>query len=203
MDESDDKDGEIDEDSPVFIFEILLPYTSCPNYTSCVIQGNIMNHNFPKQNQEEDIETLCHKMVVMSIPIVDSSPCEFIDALNIEINSKDIIYSSLCQKDEVCDSFTHSFTMLFVSLINLCVLVDVYLMELFQINSSCLGEQLNLVFIKRDMISPYVVDYVNYCSIRRHWKFSMIKSLCYIKLPIFLLTNVFLFTCMEFIRVLH
>lgn len=119
LDGGDGKEGDSDEDNLVFT-----------NYTSCVLQDNIMNHVL-EQNECEIIEALQYKMVVISIPHVNSSPCEHINALNIETNLKGIISSSLCQKDEVCDSFTYSFAILYVFLINLCVLVDVSMMELF------------------------------------------------------------------------
>ena len=71
-----------------------------------------------KLDEEENIEALHHKMVVMSCPLVNYSPYELIDALNMETNSTGMLFSSFDQEDEVCFSPVHPFEILFVSLFN-------------------------------------------------------------------------------------
>jgi hypothetical protein len=66
-------------------------------------------------------------MVVMSRYHASSSSIELIDALNIETHPKAIKSNSFCFKDEVWGSVIHSFEILFVSLIKLCVPVEVNL----------------------------------------------------------------------------
>lgn len=107
------------------------------NYKSCIIKYYVINHDLIEQFEEENIEALHCKMVVMSSPPINLSPCEPINTLNTKTTPKGVIYNFLCQKDEVCDSFTHSFAILYVSLIKLCLLIDVYLVEIFPRNSLC------------------------------------------------------------------
>lgn len=106
---------------------MLLTFLDCPKYTPCVIQDNVMNHDLPEHNEEENIKVLCHTMVVMLGPLVISSPCELNDALNIETNPKGIMSNSFCQKDVLCFSLIHHFEMLYVSPVNLCMLFNICL----------------------------------------------------------------------------
>lgn len=192
LDESDDKYRYIDEYNLALINEELLTHTDCPNYRSCVIRNNIINHDLLGQNEEDNIKELhCNTMVMFGY-LVNSSPCKLIDSLNIETNPVGIIFSSFDQKDEVYVSIIHHFQMLYSSLVNLCMLFNIFLMGFLKEDSSCRGKHSNHVFIKRDTLSPYVNGHVNHYNIRRNWKSSLITSLSYVEFMILVLTYIFL-----------
>lgn len=112
---------------------------------------------------------------------VNSTTFELIDAFNFEKHPKDIISSFFCQKSEVCVKLIHYFEMLYVSLVNLFVLFNIFLMGFCKKDSSCLGEHSNPIFIRRDMIYPYVVDHVNCYNIRINWKVLMTITIFLLK----------------------
>ena len=93
LDGGDDKEGDIEKVDPSFTNEVLLLNMDYQNIT-CVFQDYIKDHDVSEPVEEENIEALHRKMVVMSGPLVNSLPCELIYALNMEINPTGIIPSS-------------------------------------------------------------------------------------------------------------
>lgn len=172
----DDKERGIYEDYPLIKNEYLIPITYAQNNTSCDFKDNIMNRDQLGKIEEENLESIHRKMGVMLRPHVNSSPLELIDSFNIEMDLKGIIVSSFCLNNEVCNSFTHSSEILFISLVELYVFFDAYPWLFFHKYSSCLGKHLNYDIIVRDIHSPFDVDHDNTFGIMRNLKVSMFLS---------------------------
>lgn len=134
-------------------------------------------------------------MVVMLGHLVNSSTCELIDALNMETNSTRIFLSSFNQKDEVCFSPIHPFEIFFVSLFKQCIPCSKEV-------SSRSGRHLNLVYVKREVISPYVFNNVHCSSIRINGKVIIIIYF-YNGFLVPILTQVILYIGMVFKCRLH
>ena len=124
---NDGKQGDIDEDDPNFSIEVLFLNMDYQDSTSCVSQDTSRDHDVTKPYEEENIEALHQKMVVMSSPLVYSLPYKFIDSLDTKPNSIGIILSSFDQKDEVCFSPICPFLFFSISLFNWCILCIIYL----------------------------------------------------------------------------
>ena len=174
--ERDDKERGIHQDNPTFKDEVLISYMYSQNYTSCVIHDDTTNLDQWTKIEEGNTRYYITRWWLYQELMLLPHPLNWLMPSMILKHPKGIISSSLCQKNKVWDSFTHSFEILFVSLIKLCVTIDVYLMEFFHKDSSCLGEHLNLVFIKRDMISLFDVDLY---GIMRNMKVSMFLPFCH------------------------
>ena len=91
LDVSEGKEGDIDEDDRNISNEVPFLNMDYQDCTSCVSQDYSDDHSVIKSNEEENIEALHQKLVVMLGPLVNSSPYDLIDALNMEINSIGII----------------------------------------------------------------------------------------------------------------
>ena len=91
---------------------------------SCVFQDYHKDHDVIEEDEKDNIETLHWKMVVMSGTPIYSSPCELMDALNMETYSICIILNSFIEKDEVCFSSIHPSELCFLA---------IHLFELFSI----------------------------------------------------------------------
>ena len=86
LDVSDWKEGDIDEDDPISSNEVLFPNTNFQDCTSCVSKDYSDDRDVTKPNEVENIEALHSKIMVISCPLINSLPCEFIDALNMKEN---------------------------------------------------------------------------------------------------------------------
>jgi len=109
LDQGDGKEAKFNEDYSGISNEVLLLNTDCQDFISCEFQYYNKDHDVTETYEKENIGDLHCKKMVMLGPLVNYSPFELIDALNMETNSIGIILSSFDQEYEVCSPPIHNF----------------------------------------------------------------------------------------------